>query len=43
MLEETGFVRVEIGPPVDVFAGGTGAESAKTYEVFGYAFLTHRP
>ncbi len=43
MLEDVGFVDVEIGPPVDVFAGGTGAENAKAYEVFGYAFLTHRP
>jgi hypothetical protein len=40
MLEEVGFVDVEIGPPADVFAGGTGAENAQVYEVFGYAFLT---
>jgi hypothetical protein len=42
MLEKSGFVGVEIGPPIDVFAGGTGAENAKAYEVFGYAFLSRR-
>jgi hypothetical protein len=42
MLEESEFIGVEIGPPMDVFAGGTGATNAQRYEVFGYAFLTHR-
>ena len=42
MLEEPGFVGVQIGPPMDVFVGGTGAENAKRYEVFGYAFLANR-
>ena len=43
MLEESAFIGVEIGPAADVFAGGTGAANAKTYQVFGYAFLAHRP
>ena len=43
MLEDTGFVEVEIGDPVDTFGGATGEEKARAFEVFGYAFLAHRP
>jgi hypothetical protein len=43
MLEETGFVGVEIGPAVDTFAGAAGAEKAQAYEVYGYAFLARKP
>jgi hypothetical protein len=43
MLEEVGFVDVEIGPPVDTFAGASGQDKARTYEVYGYAFLASRP
>jgi len=43
MLEGTGFTDVEIGPPVDTFGGAVGEEKARTFEVYGYAFLTHRP
>ena len=39
MLEEAGFVAVEIGPPVDTFAGASGEDKARAFEVFGYAFL----
>jgi hypothetical protein len=42
MLEDTGFVDVEIGPPVDTFAGATGEDKARAYEVFGYAFLARK-
>jgi hypothetical protein len=43
MLEDSGFVDVVIGPPVDTF-GGTGGESkARLFEVFGYAFLARKP
>ena len=38
MLEDSGFVDVQIGEPVDTFAGAAGAEKAHTYEVYGYAF-----
>ena len=43
MLTEVGFVEVEIGPPVDTFAGATGEANARAFEVYGYAFLTHKP
>jgi hypothetical protein len=43
MLTEVGFTDVEIGPPVDTFAGATGETNARTFEVYGYAFLAHRP
>jgi len=42
MLEEAGFVDVEIGPPVDTFGGASGEAKARTYEVYGYAFLARR-
>jgi hypothetical protein len=43
MLEEAGFTEVEIGPPVDTFAGASGEDKARAYEVYGYAFLAWRP
>jgi hypothetical protein len=43
MLEETGFVEVQIGPAVDTFGGAAGQDKARAYEVYGYAFLAHRP
>ena len=43
MLEDAGFIGVEIGPPVDTFGGAVGEEKARTFEVYGYAFLTDRP
>lgn len=43
MLEDTGFVDVQIGPAVDTFSGATGEEKARAYEVYGYAFLAGKP
>ena len=43
MLENAGFVDVEIGPRADTFAGTAGEEKARAYEVFGYAFRARRP
>ena len=43
MLEETGFTDITIGEPCDTFGQSSGEENARTYEVFGYAFLAHRP
>jgi hypothetical protein len=43
MLEDSGFSDVQIGPPVDTFAGATGAEKAHAYEVYGYAFFARKP
>ena len=43
MLQDTGFIDVEIGPPVDTFGGAVGEDKARTFEVDGYAFLARRP
>ena len=43
MLEQSGFVDVVIGPPVDPFCGARGESKARLFEVFGYAFLAHKP
>lgn len=43
MLEEAGFVDIEIGDPVDVFAGSPGEEKARTYDVHGYPFRATWP
>ncbi len=43
MLEQSGFVEVQIGPPVDTFGGAGGESKARLFEVFGYAFLAHKP
>ena len=43
MLTETGFESIEIGPAVDTFGGARGEANARTFEVFGYAFLARKP
>ena len=43
MLEESGFINIEIGPPVDTFVGAGGESKARLFEVFGYAFAAQRP
>jgi hypothetical protein len=43
MLDEIGFVDVQIGDPVDTFVGSTGEKNARAYEVFGYSFLARNP
>jgi hypothetical protein len=43
MLTEIGFVEIEIGPPVDTFADARGEANARTFEVYGYAFVTRKP
>ena len=43
MLEQTGFTAIVIGEPVDRFAGADGEANARTFEVFGFAFLACRP
>jgi hypothetical protein len=42
MLEDSGFVHVEIGPPVDTFQGAPGQDKARAYDVYGYAFRARR-
>jgi arsenite methyltransferase len=43
MLEDTGFVDVRIGPPVDTFGGAAGEANARAFDVSGYAFLAVKP
>jgi hypothetical protein len=43
MLEEAGFVDVEIGAKVDTFGDAVGEEKARAYEVYGYSFLARKP
>ena len=43
MLEDSGFTDVVIGEPVDTFGGADGEANARAFEVYGYAFLAHRP
>ena len=42
-LEQSGFVDIRIGPPVDTFGGAGGESKARLFEVFSYAFVAHRP
>ena len=42
MLELSGFEQVTIGPAVDTFGGATGEAKARSFEVYGYAFLARR-
>jgi len=42
MLEDSGFENVSIGPPVDTFGGAMGEANARSFEVYGYAFLARR-
>jgi hypothetical protein len=43
MLEDTGFIDIQIGPPVDTFGDAVGEAKARTFEVYGYAFVARRP
>ncbi len=43
MLEQSGFIDVQVGPSWDTFGGARGEEKARTYEVFGYGFLARKP
>jgi hypothetical protein len=43
MLEDSGFVGVEIGRAVDTFGGAKGEDNARAFEVYGYAFLARKP
>jgi len=42
MLEDSGFQQVSIGSPVDTFGGAVGEAKARSFEVYGYAFLSRR-
>jgi hypothetical protein len=43
MLEDIGFVKVEVGAPVDTFKGAGGENKARLFAVFGYAFIAQKP
>ena len=43
MLEESGFVDIEIGPLVDTFGGAGGESKARLFQVYGCAFLARKP
>jgi hypothetical protein len=43
MLADSGFVGVEIGEPVDTFAGASGEADAREFDVYGYPFLARKP
>ena len=43
MLEQIGFVDVQMGPPVDTFGGAGGESKSRLFEVYGYAFLAQKP
>ena len=35
-------MQVAIAPPVDTFGGATGEAKARSFDVYGYAFLAQR-
>ncbi len=43
MLDEIGFVDVEIGPRYDTFSEAPGEKKARQFEVYGYPFLARKP
>ena len=43
MIEEVGFVDIEISDAVDTFDGAGGEAKARAFEVFGYSFLARKP
>jgi hypothetical protein len=43
MLEQTGFIDVNIGPGWDTFGGAPGESNARTFEVYGYPFIARSP
>ena len=43
MLEQAGFADIVIGEAVDTFGGADGEANARTFEVYGYAFLARKP
>jgi hypothetical protein len=43
MLEQTGFLDIKIGPPIDTFKGAGGEDNARLFAVCGYTFLARKP
>jgi hypothetical protein len=42
MLEESGFLDVQIGSPCDTFGGAGGEKKARQFAVYGYPFLARK-
>lgn len=43
LLEEAGFVDVQVGEAVDTFGGAPGEPNARRFEVLGHAFAARKP
>ncbi len=43
MLEDSGFLDVQIGPAVDTFKGASGEDKARKFAVYGYPFMARKP
>jgi len=43
MLEEIGFVDVQISPPYDTFGEASGEKKARLFSVYGYTFQARKP
>jgi hypothetical protein len=43
MLQDAGFVDVQIGPAADTFGGAAGEGKARAFDVYGYPFLARKP
>jgi len=42
MIEDSGFLDVRIGQPVDTFGGAKGEPNARRFEVYGYNFVARK-
>jgi hypothetical protein len=42
MLGDSGFTDTVVGEAVDTFGGAKGEDKARSFEVYGYAFLARR-
>jgi hypothetical protein len=43
MLEQVGFVEVQVGSPSDTFGEASGERNARRFQVYGYPFLARKP
>jgi hypothetical protein len=43
MVQDSGFTDVVTGEAVDTFGGAKGQDKARAFDVYGYAFMAHRP
>jgi hypothetical protein len=43
MMEQTGFVEVQVGPRCDTFGEASGEKKARLFDVYGYAFMAQKP